>query len=107
MAQRRRLEDVSVAAALAMGLVENEQAARTRITNLPRVAIVRKSSSYRSSARHDRREPVDVVTQMISRGLPRRTDVAADELFRVIDAAHKVASVLYPRAAGAITRRLL
>lgn len=73
MEQRRLLEEVRVAAALAMGLVESEEDACTRVTNLPLVAIVRKPSSYRSSAGvaidADR---VDVVTQMMSMGLPHK-----------------------------------
>jgi 2-methylaconitate isomerase len=73
MEQRRLLEDVRVAAALAMGLVEDKQAARTRITNLPLVAIVRKPSGYRSSAGIAIESgQVDVVTQMMSMGLPHK-----------------------------------
>lgn len=71
--QRRRLEDVRVAAALAMGLAKNEQDARTNVTNLPLVAIVRRSSNYRSSAgvAIDAGR-VDIVTQMMSMGLPHK-----------------------------------
>lgn len=71
--QRKLLEDVRVAAAQAMGLVADEQAARTKMTNLPLVAIVRSPLSYRSSAGLEI-DParVDVVTQMMSMGLPHK-----------------------------------
>ena len=71
--QRSLLEDVRVAAALTMGIVKDEEAARTRITNLPLVAIVRKPSGYRSSAGVAIDVGcVDVVTQMMSMGLPHK-----------------------------------
>jgi 2-methylaconitate isomerase len=71
--QRSLLEDVRVAAALAMGIVDDEEAARTRITNLPLVAIVRKPTGYRSSSGVAiDAEKVDVVTQMMSMGLPHK-----------------------------------
>ena len=71
--QRKMLEDVRVAAALAMGLVADEDAARTRMTNLPLVAIVRKSAGYRSSSGADiAADRVDIVTQMMSMGLPHK-----------------------------------
>jgi 2-methylaconitate isomerase len=71
--QRKLLEDVRVAAALAMGLVGDEQSARTRMTNLPLVAIVRKSSRYKTSSGGDvEASRVDIVTQMMSMGLPHK-----------------------------------
>jgi 2-methylaconitate cis-trans-isomerase PrpF len=71
--QRKLLEDVRVAAALAMGLVSDEQSARTRMTNLPLVAIVRKSSRYKTSSGGDvEASRVDIVTQMMSMGLPHK-----------------------------------
>jgi len=71
--QRRLLEDVRVAAALAMGLVADEETARTRMTNLPLVAIVRKSSRYRSNSGVDiDADRIDIVTQMMSMGLPHK-----------------------------------
>jgi 2-methylaconitate cis-trans-isomerase PrpF len=71
--QRKLLEDVRVAAAQAMGLVGDEESARTRMTNLPLVAIVRKPSAYRSSAGTAiEAAQIDVVTQMMSMGLPHK-----------------------------------
>jgi len=71
--QRKLLEDVRVAAALAMGLVGDEQSARTRLTNLPLVAIVRKSSRYKTNSEGDvEASRVDIVTQMMSMGLPHK-----------------------------------
>jgi 2-methylaconitate isomerase len=71
--QRKLLEDVRVAAALAMGLVGDEQSARTRMTNLPLVAIVRKSSRYKTNSSADvEASRVDIVTQMMSMGLPHK-----------------------------------
>jgi 2-methylaconitate isomerase len=71
--QRKLLEDVRIAAALAMGLVDDEQVARTRMTNLPLVAIVRKSSSYKANSGNDvDANRVDIVTQMMSMGLPHK-----------------------------------
>lgn len=71
--QRSLLEDVRVAAALAMGLVADEEAARTRMTNLPLVAIVRKPTGYRSSSGADVDGcKLDLVTQMMSMGLPHK-----------------------------------
>jgi 2-methylaconitate cis-trans-isomerase PrpF len=71
--QRGLLEDVRVAAALAMGLVADEESARTRMTNLPLVAIVRKSTGYRSSAGANV-DPatIDIVAQMMSMGRPHK-----------------------------------
>jgi hypothetical protein len=72
-AQRKLLEDVRVAAALAMGLVGDEQSARTRMTNLPLVAIVRKSSRYKTNSGGDvDANRVDIVAQMMSMGLPHK-----------------------------------
>ena len=62
-----------MAAALAMGLVADEETARTRMTNLPLVAIVRKSSRYRSNSGVDiDADRIDIVTQMMSMGLPHK-----------------------------------
>ena len=71
--QRKLLEEVRIAAALAMGLVPDEATARTRMTNLPLVAIVRRSTGYRSNsgAEVDPRK-IDIVTQMMSMGLPHK-----------------------------------
>jgi 2-methylaconitate isomerase len=71
--QRKLLEDVRVAAALAMGLVGDEQSARTRMTNLPLVAIVRKSSRYKTNSSADvDAKRIDIVTQMMSMGVPHK-----------------------------------
>jgi 2-methylaconitate cis-trans-isomerase PrpF len=71
--QRALFEDIRVAAAKAMGLVPDEETARTRLTNLPLVAIVRKPSAYvTSSAICVSQQQVDIVTQMISMGLPHK-----------------------------------
>jgi len=71
--QRNLLEDVRVAAALAMGLVDDEESARTRLTNLPLVAIVRKPSRYKANSGTDvEANRVDIVTQMMSMGLPHK-----------------------------------
>jgi 2-methylaconitate isomerase len=71
--QRKMLEDVRVAAALAMGLVDDEESARTRLTNLPLVAIVRKPSRYKANSGTDvEANRVDIVTQMMSMGLPHK-----------------------------------
>lgn len=71
--QRKLLEDVRIAAALAMGLVPDEETARTRMTNLPLVAIVRRSTNYRSSSGADvDAGKVDIITQMMSMGLPHK-----------------------------------
>jgi 2-methylaconitate cis-trans-isomerase PrpF len=71
--QRKLLEEVRIAAALAMDLVADEEAARTRMTNLPLVAIVRKSTSYRSGSGADvNASRIDIVTQMMSMGLPHK-----------------------------------
>jgi 2-methylaconitate isomerase len=71
--QRKLLVDVRVAAALAMGLVDDELSARNRMTNLPLVAIVRKSSPYKASSGDDvDANRVDIVTQMMSMGLPHK-----------------------------------
>ena len=71
--QKSLLEDVRVAAALAMGLVADEEFARTRMTNLPLVAIVRKSTGYRSSSGVEvDGNRIDIVTQMMSMGLPHK-----------------------------------
>jgi 2-methylaconitate isomerase len=71
--QRKLLEDVRVAAALAMGLVDDEESARTRLTNLPLVAIVRKPSRYKANSGTDvEANRVDIVTQMMSMGLPHK-----------------------------------
>jgi 2-methylaconitate isomerase len=71
--QRKLLEDVRVAAALAMGLVADEESARTRMTNLPLVAIVRKPSRYRANSGTEvDANRVDIVTQMMSMGLPHK-----------------------------------
>jgi 2-methylaconitate cis-trans-isomerase PrpF len=71
--QRKLLEDVRVAAAQAMGLVADEESARTRLTNLPLVAIVRKSTRYRANSGTDvDANRLDIVTQMMSMGLPHK-----------------------------------
>jgi 2-methylaconitate cis-trans-isomerase PrpF len=71
--QRNLLEDVRVAAALAMGLVDDEESARTHLTNLPLVAIVRKPSRYKANSGTDvEANQVDIVTQMMSMGLPHK-----------------------------------
>jgi len=71
--QCKLLEDVRVAAALAMGLVDDEQSARTRMTNLPLVAIVRESTRYKTNSGTDvGASGVDIVTQMMSMGLPHK-----------------------------------
>jgi 2-methylaconitate cis-trans-isomerase PrpF len=71
--QRALFEDIRVAAAKAMGLVADEETARTRLTNLPLVAIVRKPSAYvTSSATNVGPHQVDIITQMISMGLPHK-----------------------------------
>jgi 2-methylaconitate cis-trans-isomerase PrpF len=71
--QRALFEDIRVAAAKAMGLVADEEIARTRLTNLPLVAIVRRPSVYvTSSATNVGPHQVDIVTQMISMGLPHK-----------------------------------
>jgi 2-methylaconitate cis-trans-isomerase PrpF len=71
--QRCLLEDIRVGAARAMGLVADEEAARMRLTNLPLVAVVRKPNSYRANsgaAVHS--QDIDVVTQMMSMGMPHK-----------------------------------
>lgn len=71
--QRALFEDIRIAAAKAMGLVPDEETARTRLTNLPLVAIVRRPSAYvTSSAANVAQHQVDIVTQMISMGLPHK-----------------------------------
>jgi 2-methylaconitate cis-trans-isomerase PrpF len=71
--QRALFEDIRVAAARAMGLVPDEEAARTSLTNLPLVATVRRPSAYvTSSAANVDRHQVDILTQMISMGLPHK-----------------------------------
>jgi 2-methylaconitate cis-trans-isomerase PrpF len=71
--QRALFEDIRVAAAKAMGLVPDEETARTHLTNLPLVAIVRRPSAYvTSSAVNVGPHQVDIVTQMISMGLPHK-----------------------------------
>jgi hypothetical protein len=71
--QRKLLEDVRVAAAQAMGLVADEESARTQLTNLPLVAIVRKSTRYRANSGTDvDANRLDIVTQMMSMGLPHK-----------------------------------
>jgi 2-methylaconitate cis-trans-isomerase PrpF len=71
--QRSRLEDIRVAAALAMGLVADAESARTRMTNLPLISIVRKSTGYRSSSGAEiDGNKIDIVTQMMSMGLPHK-----------------------------------
>jgi 2-methylaconitate isomerase len=71
--QRELFEDIRVAAAKAMGLVPDEQTARTHLTNLPLVSIVRRPSAYvTSSAMNVDPHQVDIVTQMISMGLPHK-----------------------------------
>jgi 2-methylaconitate isomerase len=71
--QRKLLEDVRVAAAQAMGLVADEESARTQLTNLPLVAIVRKSTRYRTNSGTDvDANRLDIVTQMMSMGLPHK-----------------------------------
>jgi 2-methylaconitate isomerase len=71
--QRALFEDIRVAAAQAMGLVPDEETARTHLTNLPLVAIVRRPSAYvTSSAANVGPHQIDIVTQMISMGLPHK-----------------------------------
>jgi 2-methylaconitate isomerase len=71
--QRALFEDIRVAAAQAMGLVPDEETARTRLTNLPLVCIVRRPCAYvTSSANHVDPHQVDIVTQMVSMGLPHK-----------------------------------
>jgi 2-methylaconitate isomerase len=71
--QRKLLEDVRVAAAQAMGLVADEESARTQLTNLPLVAIVRKPTRYRANSGTDvDANRLDIVTQMMSMGLPHK-----------------------------------
>jgi 2-methylaconitate isomerase len=71
--QRKLLEDIRVAAAQAMGLVTDEESARTQLTNLPLVAIVRKSTRYRANSGTDvDANRLDIVTQMMSMGLPHK-----------------------------------
>jgi 2-methylaconitate isomerase len=71
--QRKLLEDVRVAAAQAMGLVADEESARTQLTNLPLVAIVRKPTRYRANSGTDvDAKRLDIVTQMMSMGLPHK-----------------------------------
>jgi 2-methylaconitate cis-trans-isomerase PrpF len=71
--QRALFEDIRVAAAKVMGLVPDEETARTSLTNLPLVAIVRRPSAYvTSSAASVGPHQVDIVTQMISMGLPHK-----------------------------------
>jgi 2-methylaconitate isomerase len=71
--RRNLLEEVRVAAAQKMGLVVDADAARTRMTNLPLIAIVRKPTSYRSNAGVTIDEArLDIVTQMMSMGLPHK-----------------------------------
>jgi 2-methylaconitate cis-trans-isomerase PrpF len=67
------LEKIRVAAALAMGLVEDREQARTKLTNLPLVSIVRPPCDYRarSSEQYAARQ-MDIVTQMISAGQPHK-----------------------------------
>jgi 2-methylaconitate cis-trans-isomerase PrpF len=72
-AQRKLLEDIRVAAAQAMGLVADEETARTRMTNLPLVSIVRKPCRYRTSSGIELDSGrVDIVTQMMSMGMPHK-----------------------------------
>lgn len=71
--QRALFEHIRVAAAIAMGLVADEESARTSLTNLPLVAIVRRPSQYvTSSGVSVSPHRVDIVTQMISMGLPHK-----------------------------------
>src|SRR5258708_1685704 len=71
--QCKILEDVRVAAALAMGLVGDEETARTRMTNLPLVAIVRRPGRYKTNSGIDvDANRIDIVTQMMSMGLPHK-----------------------------------
>jgi len=61
-----RFEEIRIAAALAMGLVQDAEEAAVRVTNLPLVAIL---ADRRSSA--DAGEPeADLQVRMISAGLP-------------------------------------
>jgi 2-methylaconitate cis-trans-isomerase PrpF len=67
------LEDLRVAAALAMGLVRDEETARNSMTNLPLVAIVRRPTGYLStSGLQVESDKIDAITQMISMGLPHK-----------------------------------
>jgi 2-methylaconitate isomerase len=71
--QRKLLEGIRVAAALAMGLVDDEESARTHLTNLPLIAIVRKPSRYKANSGTDvEANRIDIVTQMMSMGLPHK-----------------------------------
>jgi 2-methylaconitate isomerase len=71
--RRNLLEEVRVAAAQKMGLVVDADTARTRMTNLPLIAIVRKPTSYRSNAGVTiDKARLDIVTQMMSMGLPHK-----------------------------------
>jgi 2-methylaconitate isomerase len=71
--KRKLLEDIRVAAAQKMGLVADAEAARNRMTNLPLVAIVRRPTSYRSNSGVEiDGKRLDVVTQMMSMGLPHK-----------------------------------
>jgi 2-methylaconitate cis-trans-isomerase PrpF len=67
------IEEIRVAAAVAMGIAADEQTARTRITNLPLVATVMPSLRY--AARGNRiveARETDIQVQMISMGIPHK-----------------------------------
>jgi 2-methylaconitate isomerase len=71
--RRKLLEDIRVAAAQTMGLVVDAEAARTRMTNLPLIAIVRKPTNYRSNAGVEiDGGRLDILTQMMSMGMPHK-----------------------------------
>jgi 2-methylaconitate cis-trans-isomerase PrpF len=56
-----------------MNLVADEETARTRMTNLPLVAIVRTPTSYKTGSGADvDASRIDIVTQMMSMGLPHK-----------------------------------
>ncbi len=73
-APRMRLfEEIRVAAAVAMGLVAHPEEARTRLKNLPQVALVAPPSAART-LRGDviAKEAMDVLVRVISTGQPHR-----------------------------------
>ena len=61
-------EEIRIAAAVAMGLVREPEEARTKMRNLPFVAMVRAYDRAQSKSA----TPADVTTRMISSGLPHK-----------------------------------
>lgn len=69
----RLLDDIRVAAAQMMGLVDDEDAARTQMTNLPLIALVHAPLDYEGrGGGRIAGKTIDIATQMISAGLPHK-----------------------------------